>query len=205
MDAVPEIRRGSRVLVTGAAGGFGEPTVARLREIGAQVIGLDRTAGDGVIACDVTDDAAVTAAVDEAVGRLGGLDAVVHYAGVGTPNDAGGETPEEDSVGDVIASGDAAPRLEALVSMFDELLASNRGSFGAREQAALEMANQLVQRWYGRELGRIADRYGDGGREVAGPVLGGGGRTSRTTTRPVASRSASSSIPIASTAERSPR
>ncbi|MDQ4118260.1 MAG: SDR family oxidoreductase, partial [Actinomycetota bacterium] len=90
---VPEIRRGSRVLVTGAAGGFGEPTVARLREIGADVVGLDRvpgTGGDGVVACDVTDDAAVTAAVEEAVSRLGGLDAVVHFAGIGTPNDAGG-------------------------------------------------------------------------------------------------------------------
>lgn len=82
---------GSRVLITGAAGGFGEPTVARLRELGARVIGLDRVARDQhVIACDITDDAGVTAAVDEAVSRLGGLDAVVHYAGIGTPNDAGG-------------------------------------------------------------------------------------------------------------------
>ena len=81
---------GSRVLITGAAGGFGEPTAARLREQGAQVIGLDRVAGPHVIACDITDDAGVTTAVEEAVSRLGGLDAVVHYAGIGTPNDAGG-------------------------------------------------------------------------------------------------------------------
>ena len=64
-------------------------------------------------------------------------------------------------MGDVIASGDAAPGVEALVSMFDGLLASTRGSFGLREQAALQMANELVRRWYGRELGRMAECYGD--------------------------------------------
>ena len=74
----------SRVIVTGAAGGFGAPTLARLRERGARVVGLDRVPGEHVLACDVTDDAGVEAAVAEAVDRLGGLDAVVHYAGIGT-------------------------------------------------------------------------------------------------------------------------
>jgi NAD(P)-dependent dehydrogenase (short-subunit alcohol dehydrogenase family) len=80
----------SRVIVTGAAGGFGSPTVARLRERGARVVGLDRVPAEHVLACDVTDDAGVETAVAEAVDRLGGLDAVVHYAGIGIPNDAGG-------------------------------------------------------------------------------------------------------------------
>lgn len=79
-----------RVLITGAAGGFGAPTATRLREQGAQVVGLDRAGGEHVIACDITDSAAVERAVGEAVQRMGGLDAVVHYAGIGTPNDAGG-------------------------------------------------------------------------------------------------------------------
>jgi NAD(P)-dependent dehydrogenase (short-subunit alcohol dehydrogenase family) len=79
-----------RVLITGAAGGFGAPTATRLREQGAQVLGLDRAGGEHVIACDITDSAAVDRAVVEAVQRMGGLDAVVHYAGIGTPNDAGG-------------------------------------------------------------------------------------------------------------------
>ncbi len=80
----------SRVIVTGAAGGLGAPTVARLRERGARVVGLDRVPGEQVLACDVADDARVETAVAEAVDRLGGLDAVVHYAGIGIPNDAGG-------------------------------------------------------------------------------------------------------------------
>lgn len=81
---------GSRILITGAAGGLGAPTAQRLREQGAQVVGLDRSASEHVLACDITDDAAVNDAVDAAVQRLGGLDAVVHYAGIGIPNDAGG-------------------------------------------------------------------------------------------------------------------
>ncbi|MGH3612097.1 MAG: SDR family oxidoreductase, partial [Pseudonocardia sp.] len=81
---------GSRILITGAAGGFGAPTAQRLRAQGARVVGLDRWASEHVLACDITDDAAVNDSVDAAVGRLGGLDAVVHYAGIGIPNDAGG-------------------------------------------------------------------------------------------------------------------
>ncbi|GAA4559800.1 SDR family oxidoreductase [Pseudonocardia xishanensis] len=79
-----------RVLVTGASGGFGAPTVTRLRAGGARVVGLDVRPADGVLACDITDQAAVDLAVAAAVRTLGGLDAVVHYAGIGTPNDAGG-------------------------------------------------------------------------------------------------------------------
>ena len=79
---------GSRILVTGAAGGFGAPTVARLRAQGARVVGLDLRGAD--VDCDVTDGEAVDRAVAEAVGSLGGLDALVHYAGIGIPNDAGG-------------------------------------------------------------------------------------------------------------------
>lgn len=84
------ITAGHRVLVTGAAGGFGAPTVARLRALGVHVVGIDRVTSPGIVACDITDDAEVDAAVGEAVARLGGLDAVVHFAGIGTPNDAGG-------------------------------------------------------------------------------------------------------------------
>ncbi|MCW0216214.1 MAG: SDR family oxidoreductase [Pseudonocardia sp.] len=81
---------GTRVLVTGAAGGFGAPTVQRLREQGAKVVGLDRVAARGILACDITDQTAVVDAVGTAIAQLGGLDMVVHYAGIGTPNDAGG-------------------------------------------------------------------------------------------------------------------
>lgn len=82
---------GRRILVTGAAGAFGAATRAAAHTHGAAVAGIDVTtpAGDDLITCDITDDDQVTHAVATATRRLGGLDAVVHYAGIGLPVDAG--------------------------------------------------------------------------------------------------------------------
>jgi NAD(P)-dependent dehydrogenase (short-subunit alcohol dehydrogenase family) len=80
--------RGRRVLVTGAGGALGGATATTLRARGAIVAGLD-LAGEGVIACDVSDAASVAAAVAQARTQMGGIDAVVHFAGVGMPTSAG--------------------------------------------------------------------------------------------------------------------
>ena len=80
---------GRAVLVTGAAGAFGSATLRVLRYLGADAIGIDRAPGPGVVTCDVTDDEQVRAAVAEAVGRLGRLDTLIHYAGVGPVTDVG--------------------------------------------------------------------------------------------------------------------
>ncbi|GIJ79217.1 Short-chain dehydrogenase [Micromonospora phaseoli] len=80
---------GRRVIVTGANGTFGRLLCARLALAGAGVVGLDlRTEGAGatpVIACDLTDAAAVPTAVGQAIETLGGLDLLVNNAGVGGP------------------------------------------------------------------------------------------------------------------------
>jgi NAD(P)-dependent dehydrogenase (short-subunit alcohol dehydrogenase family) len=73
---------GKRALVTGAAGGVGRSTVELLTAEGASVVGLDLHATDDVLACDVSDEASVRAAVGTAVERLGGLDVVVNVAGI---------------------------------------------------------------------------------------------------------------------------
>ena len=73
---------GRRALVTGAAGGVGRSTVELLTDEGARVVGVDLVESDGVLACDVRDEASVAAAVATAVERLGGLDIVVNVAGV---------------------------------------------------------------------------------------------------------------------------
>jgi NAD(P)-dependent dehydrogenase (short-subunit alcohol dehydrogenase family) len=84
-------------IVTGASGAIGSATCATLRERGWQVAGLDLKAGDGVIACDVTDAASVRDAVPQAIEQLGGrVDALVNNAGIGGPASAG--APPDDHV-----------------------------------------------------------------------------------------------------------
>jgi meso-butanediol dehydrogenase/(S,S)-butanediol dehydrogenase/diacetyl reductase len=81
-----------RALVTGGTSGIGEAIVRRLSEEGARVVftGRDEVRGARVASgtgahfarADARDAGAVTASVDEAVSRLGGLDIAVLNAGV---------------------------------------------------------------------------------------------------------------------------
>jgi rhamnose utilization protein RhaD (predicted bifunctional aldolase and dehydrogenase)/NAD(P)-dependent dehydrogenase (short-subunit alcohol dehydrogenase family) len=82
---------GEVALVTGAASGIGKACVEALLRRGAAVAGLDvnpeiermhdRPDFRG-IACDLTSEAAVSAALDEAVAAFGGLDILVLNAGI---------------------------------------------------------------------------------------------------------------------------
>jgi NAD(P)-dependent dehydrogenase (short-subunit alcohol dehydrogenase family) len=79
---------GLGALVTGGASGIGAATAALLTARGARVAVLDRDprgtpAGCLPVAADVTDDAAVRAAVEEAARELGGLHVLVGNAGIG--------------------------------------------------------------------------------------------------------------------------
>ncbi|HEX4254611.1 MAG TPA: SDR family NAD(P)-dependent oxidoreductase [Streptosporangiaceae bacterium] len=81
---------GKTAIVTGASGAFGSATLRVLKFLGADALGLDLVPGPGVLACDVSSDEQVTTAVGEAIERLGGgLDILVHYAGVGPAVDVG--------------------------------------------------------------------------------------------------------------------
>jgi NAD(P)-dependent dehydrogenase (short-subunit alcohol dehydrogenase family) len=80
---------GRAAIVTGGAGAFGSATIRVLRYLGADAIGIDRISAPGVLTCDVTDDDQVRAAVAAAIERLGRLDTLVHYAGVGPVVDVG--------------------------------------------------------------------------------------------------------------------
>lgn len=83
---------GRVALVTGAARGLGATIARRLADAGAAGVALDRDeTTDGVpsgwtaVAADVTDVAALRAAVDRCVARHGRLDVVVANAGVVPP------------------------------------------------------------------------------------------------------------------------
>ena len=94
-----------RILITGAARGIGAATARRLHERGARLalLGLEPAELEKVAAacggapffeCDVTDRAAVEAAVEGAVERLGGLDVFMANAGVAAQLPLLGGDPE---------------------------------------------------------------------------------------------------------------
>jgi NAD(P)-dependent dehydrogenase (short-subunit alcohol dehydrogenase family) len=84
-----------RAIVTGASGAFGTAVRAELNRRGWSVVGLDlEQKGDEILACDVTDDHAVSRGVATAAQRLGGIDALVNNAGIGGPASAGAPPDE---------------------------------------------------------------------------------------------------------------
>ncbi|HVF74579.1 MAG TPA: SDR family NAD(P)-dependent oxidoreductase [Acidimicrobiales bacterium] len=79
---------GTRVVVTGAAGGIGRAVTSALQANGARVVGIDRADAD------LTDAGAAEQAVRAAAEKLGGIDVLVNNAGLGTAGDSGA-APDE--------------------------------------------------------------------------------------------------------------
>lgn len=83
---------GRRVIVTGGASGMGAGLVRAFPGLGARVVSMDlvedpgasiaEAAGAGFLACDVADPASARRAFSSAVEQLGGLDVLVHAAGI---------------------------------------------------------------------------------------------------------------------------
>jgi NAD(P)-dependent dehydrogenase (short-subunit alcohol dehydrogenase family) len=67
-----------RALVTGAAGGIGTAVVDTLAEHGYEVIGVDLHGGEGIVACDVSD----RAAVDKLAADVGHVELLVNNAAI---------------------------------------------------------------------------------------------------------------------------
>jgi NAD(P)-dependent dehydrogenase (short-subunit alcohol dehydrogenase family) len=83
---------GKRIIVTGGASGMGQSLIEALPTLGAKVVSLDldeetgkqiaAAVGAGFVVCNVADEASVKSAVQTAVEKLGGLDVLIHAAGI---------------------------------------------------------------------------------------------------------------------------
>ncbi|GAC1383725.1 MAG: SDR family oxidoreductase [Marmoricola sp.] len=71
-----------RIVVTGAAGGVGKVVADMFRAEGGRVVATDVVEADGVVRCDLADDAARDAFVASTLAELGGLDVLCNVAGV---------------------------------------------------------------------------------------------------------------------------
>jgi meso-butanediol dehydrogenase / (S,S)-butanediol dehydrogenase / diacetyl reductase len=76
------VLEGRTCVVTGASSGIGAAILARFIREGAAVVGLDLRPGEGVWQCDVTDEQAVSEALEAVARQFDHLDVLVACAGV---------------------------------------------------------------------------------------------------------------------------
>jgi 3-oxoacyl-[acyl-carrier protein] reductase len=165
------------VIVTGGAAGIGKATARRFADAGARVAVWDVQEGADAVGAfqkvDVTDPAAVEAAVAEVFGRWGGIDVLVNNAGI--VRDAQlvkwkdgrktGEMSERDfdaviSVnlkGVFLCTRAVAPRMIAGgggVILNASSVVGLYGNFGQTNYAATKAGVISMTRTWARELGR---------------------------------------------------
>jgi 3-oxoacyl-[acyl-carrier protein] reductase len=161
---------GRRVIVTGAGGGIGRAITAALVARGCQVAACDapgvpvgELAAAVPLSFDVRERAAVRAAVEEAVGQLGGCDAVVAGAGVVDTIHRAEKFSDEEWRGDVetnlygafyvvqaayqalAESGDG--RIVLISSVAAEIGLPGQVAYGASKSGLVGLARTLAAEW----------------------------------------------------------
>jgi NAD(P)-dependent dehydrogenase (short-subunit alcohol dehydrogenase family) len=175
---------GKRIIVTGAARGIGMSAAKALAAAGATVTGLDLTggpvesiagAGPGSLTCDVCDvssRASTGAAFDRAVAAMGGLDVLIHAAGIQRYTPAEDITDEDwdlvlgvNARGTMIANQAAFPYLKDRGGRIINF-ASAAGAVGLRGCAHYSASKGAVLAWT-RTIAQEWGQYGISANAVA--------------------------------------
>jgi NAD(P)-dependent dehydrogenase (short-subunit alcohol dehydrogenase family) len=87
---MPGRLEGKVCVITGAASGIGAETVARFRDEGASVVGVDLNASPGAnlsLEVDVTDEDGVRGVYERTMSEYGRIDVLFNNAGISPPDD----------------------------------------------------------------------------------------------------------------------
>jgi len=180
----PRTLSGKRIIVTGAARGIGLSAARALAAAGAQVTGLDITEGpvESVASpgpgsltydtCDVSSRASTRAAFERAVSAMGGLDVLIHAAGIQRYTHAEDITDEEwdlvlgvNARGTMIANQAAFPHLKDRGGQIINF-ASAAGALGLRGCAHYSASKGAVLAWT-RTIAQEWGQYGISANAVA--------------------------------------
>jgi 3-oxoacyl-[acyl-carrier protein] reductase len=125
------------VVVTGGAGAIGAAVIAQFGGLGDAVLGLDLRAADGIVACDVADEASVASAFAEVRARQGPVEVLVHAAGITGRGTVTEEDPatwrrilEVNLTSAYLCAREAIPDMRSLRTGRIVLVASVNGRFG---------------------------------------------------------------------------
>jgi NAD(P)-dependent dehydrogenase (short-subunit alcohol dehydrogenase family) len=172
-----------RIIVTGGASGMGEGLVRAFPALGARVVSLDLSpdAGQAIVResgalafvrVDVSDKASVDAAVTRAVGLLGGLDVLIHAAGIAPAAAAHLSTLEHwntvmtvNATGTFLVNQAVFPHLKEQGGAILNFASAagmqgypNKAAYAASKGAVLAWCRTIAQEWgsYGITVNAIA-------------------------------------------------
>lgn len=163
---------GKRIIVTGGASGMGQSIVEAFPRLGAHIVSLDinAEAGEAIakaaeaefIPCNVADEDSVKSAIGAAAQRLGGLDVLVHAAGIvmkspaeEIPLDAWSKIMAINATGTYLTNVAAFPYLKAngggavvnFASVAGAMGLPGKAHYAATKGAVLAWSRTLATEW----------------------------------------------------------
>ncbi|MDV7352712.1 SDR family oxidoreductase [Rhodococcus oxybenzonivorans] len=157
--------------MTGGASGMGESLVRAFPSLGAKVVALDfqserglavaEDSGAGFVKCDVSDEVSVSDSVDAATDLLGGLDVLVHAAGIApgspaesTPLEMWAKTLEVNATGTFLTNKaafthlkDNGGRILNFASAAGVRGLENKAAYSASKGAVVAWTRTVAQEW----------------------------------------------------------